>query len=150
MCKTLLVLLIFNVFYHRNYHILISCALSDDYIIPIPASYVLPKFCSFISYNKFFLFFFFFCLVQRTPKKWTSLRQHRKTAEESITEMESSPQTQRRTNWAVYQHFSTASDSPTPLLVKVMIVIIFSSIHANYCTKKNMFDEHNRTVHNDC
>eukprot|EP00102_Acyrthosiphon_pisum_P023590 XP_016660800.1 PREDICTED: adenylate cyclase type 5 isoform X3 [Acyrthosiphon pisum] len=56
--------------------------------------------------------------AERTPKKWTSLRQHRRTAEESITEMESSPQTQRRTNWAVYQHFSTASDSPTPLLVK--------------------------------
>ncbi|XP_025408050.1 adenylate cyclase type 5 isoform X1 [Sipha flava] len=54
--------------------------------------------------------------TERTPKKWTSLRQHRKTTEESVSEMESSPQTQRRTNWAVYQHFSTASDSPTPLL----------------------------------
>lgn len=67
-------------------------------------------------------------LLQRTPKKWTSLRQHRKAAEESITEMESSPQTQRRTNWAVYQHFSTASDSPTPLLV---IKILFPS---GYCS----------------
>lgn len=61
--------------------------------------------------------------TQKTPKKWTSLRQHRKPTEESGTEMESSPQTQRRTNWAVYQHFSTASDSPTPLLVFLFIYI---------------------------
>ncbi|XP_050521828.1 adenylate cyclase type 5 isoform X2 [Daktulosphaira vitifoliae] len=54
--------------------------------------------------------------IEKTPKKWTSLRQHRKAAEESVTEIESSPQTQKRTNWAVYQHFSTASDSPKPLL----------------------------------
>jgi len=62
--------------------------------------------------------------IQRTPKKWTSLRQPRKTAEESVTEIESSPQSQRRTNWAVYQHFSTASDSPTPLLVSLFYDLI--------------------------
>jgi hypothetical protein len=42
--------------------------------------------------------------------------------------MESSPQTQRRTNWAVYQHFSTASDSPTPLLVSFLSLFISLSL----------------------
>lgn len=105
------------------------------------------------SIDLYWCIFIVCCMLQRTPKKWTSLRQHRKAAEESITEMESSPQTQRRTNWAVYQHFSTASDSPTPLLViKIFFyhfIYFFSyarrRVHNKLYVQNNMYT-HDRHV----